>query len=62
MAVGWHARLAAKPLLMHPPLTVLASDAHSQALRSLALHSERVWCRGASDGRDVDFVRILTHE
>ena len=62
MAVGWHARMTAKPLLMHPPLTVLTSDAYSQALRSLALQSERVWCRGASDGRDVDFVRNLTRE
>ena len=62
MAVGWHARMTAKPLAMHPPLTMLTSDTYSQALRSLALHSERVWQRSASDGRHVDFVHILTHE
>ena len=62
MAVGWHARMAAKPLAMNPPLTVLASDTCSQALRTLALQSVRVWQRSASDGRHVDFVHILTHE
>ena len=62
MAVGWHARMTAKPLPMHPPLTMLASDVYSQALPTLAQQSERVWCRGASDGRDVDFVHHLTRE
>ena len=62
MAVGWHARMTAKPLAMNPPLTMLASGTYSQALPTLALLSVRVWHRGASDGRDVDFVRILTHE
>ena len=62
MAVGWHARMTAKPLAMHPPLTMLASDTYSQALRSLAVLSVWVWHCGASDGRHVDFVHILTHE
>ena len=62
MAVGWHARMTAKPLAMNPPLTMLASDTCSQALPTLALLYVRVWCRGASDGRNVDFVHNLTHE